>query len=76
MRPTLLGVTTKFLLPIQVAKAGDTARDIEEGLNAGCGLAIGVLTGAAEEEGLWAAGADLVLQNITEFVEMRSTASA
>ena len=58
-----------------VAKAGDTARDIEEGLHAGCGLAIGVLTGAADEKGLWKAGADLVLKDITEFVEMRCRSS-
>jgi phosphoglycolate phosphatase-like HAD superfamily hydrolase len=53
-----------------VAKAGDTSRDIEEGLNGGCGLAIGVLTGAGTEEGLREAGADLVLKNITEFGKM------
>lgn len=53
-----------------VAKAGDTARDIEEGLNAGCGLAIGVLSGASEAEGLWKAGADLVLPDITHFAKV------
>merc|ERR1719461_1125069 len=49
-----------------VAKAGDTSRDIEEGLHAGCGLAIGVLTGAGTEEGFRQAGADLVLPAITD----------
>jgi len=55
-----------------VAKAGDTSRDIEEGLHAGCGLAMGVLTGAGTKEGLTKAGADLVLPNIVEFVNMRT----
>jgi len=48
-----------------VAKAGDTARDIEEGLHAGCGLNIGVLSGADSEATLRTAGADIVLPDIT-----------
>ncbi|CAD7925976.1 unnamed protein product [Amoebophrya sp. A120] len=55
-----------------VAKAGDTARDVEEGLNCGCGLAIGVLSGAGQEPGLRAAGADLVLENVCEFEKLVS----
>jgi phosphonatase-like hydrolase len=31
--------------PAQIAKVGDTLADIDEGLRAGCGLVIGVLTG-------------------------------
>lgn len=54
-----------------VAKAGDTERDIEEGLNAGCGLTIGVLTGAAQEEPLQSSGADVILKNIVEFENLR-----
>jgi len=54
-----------------VAKAGDTDRDIEEGLNAGCGLTIGVLTGASKKQGLQKAGADIVLDNIVEFENLR-----
>ena len=53
-----------------MAKAGDTRRDIEEGLNAGCGLTIGVCTGAGTSEGLKVAGADLVLDDITQFGEL------
>jgi len=54
-----------------VAKAGDTSRDIEEGLHAGCSIAMGVLTGAGSEETFIKAGADLILPNIVEFVNMR-----
>lgn len=50
----------------RVAKAGDSARDIEEGKNAGCGLVIGVLSGADTEEQLMAAGADIVVPVITD----------
>uniref|UniRef100_A0A7S2X7H2 Phosphonoacetaldehyde hydrolase n=1 Tax=Lotharella oceanica TaxID=641309 RepID=A0A7S2X7H2_9EUKA len=44
-----------------VAKAGDSVRDMEEGKNAGCGLVIGVLSGADSSEALHAAGADVVI---------------
>ncbi len=36
----------------EVAKVGDTKVDMEEGLNASCGLVIGVTTGACSKEGL------------------------
>lgn len=55
----------------RVAKAGDTMRDIAEGLNAGCGVTIGVLSGAGTKMNLEKAGADLILQNIVEFEKMR-----
>lgn len=48
----------------KVAKIGDTVRDIEEGRNAGCGIVLGVQTGADGEEALLAAGADAVLPNV------------
>jgi len=50
-----------------VAKAGDTIRDIEEGLNAGVGLNIGVLSGADGEKELLNAGADVIVENIVDF---------
>ncbi len=50
----------------RVAKVGDTARDMEEGRNAGCGLVIGVLSGADGREALEAAGADRVLGGVAE----------
>jgi len=50
----------------RVAKAGDSVRDIEEGRNAGCGLVIGVLSGADSEDKLMDAGADIVVPVITD----------
>jgi phosphonatase-like hydrolase len=50
----------------RVAKAGDSVRDIEEGHNAGCGLVIGVASGADTAEDLMAAGADIIAQVITD----------
>lgn len=50
----------------RAAKVGDTARDMEEGRNAGCGLVIGVLTGADGRDTLASAGADLVLPSVAE----------
>ena len=52
----------------RVAKAGDTVRDVEEGLHAGVGLNIGVLSGADDEATLRAAGADVILGDITELL--------
>jgi len=48
-----------------VAKAGDTERDIGEGLNAGCGMVFGVLSGADSAETLYAAGAHHVIKDVT-----------
>jgi len=50
----------------RVAKAGDSIRDIEEGHNAGCGLVIGVTSGADTAEDLLAAGADIIADVITD----------
>ncbi len=50
----------------QVAKIGDTSNDMLEGRNAGCGLVIGVLSGASSETELRNAGADVILENITD----------
>ena len=51
-------------VPAFVAKAGDSAVDIEEGLRAECGLTVGVTTGAQSREQLVAAGADLVVDDL------------
>ena len=48
-----------------VAKVGDTVNDIYEGRNAGCGLVIGVLSGADSLSDLYQAGADFVIPDIT-----------
>jgi phosphonatase-like hydrolase len=50
----------------EVAKIGDTINDMKEGKNAGCGLVIGVLSGAGTREELLENGADVVLNNISE----------
>jgi len=50
----------------RVAKVGDSVRDIEEGRNAGCGLVVGVLSGADSSEALFAAGADVVCNVVTD----------
>lgn len=49
----------------RVAKVGDSCRDIEMGRNAGCGLVVGVLSGADTADELMAAGADIVVDVIT-----------
>lgn len=50
----------------RVAKVGDSVRDIEEGRNAGCGLVVGVLSGADSADDLLAAGADVVAPCVTD----------
>ncbi len=50
----------------QVAKLGDSIRDIEEGRFAGCGFVGGVLTGADGMDDHLKAGADLVLNSVAD----------
>ena len=50
----------------QVLKAGDSGIDIEEGKNAGCGLVLGVLSGAQNEQQLVKYEPDAVLSKLTE----------
>jgi phosphonatase-like hydrolase len=52
----------------QVAKVGDSSIDIEEGLNAGCGLSIGVTTGAHTREQLEAVNPDYIIDGLDELV--------
>ena len=57
----------------QVLKAGDSAIDIEEGKNAGCGLSIGVTTGAQTAEQLNSAHPDYIvdqLHDILAYIEV------
>ncbi|KUY25966.1 phosphonatase-like hydrolase [Elizabethkingia ursingii] len=49
-----------------VLKAGDSEIDIEEGKNAGCGITIGVLSGAQAREQLQAANPDYILDSLAE----------
>lgn len=58
----------------RVAKVGDSCRDIEMGRNAGCGLVVGVLSGADSADELMAAGADMVVDVITSLPVPRKPA--
>jgi len=49
-----------------VLKAGDSVIDIEEGKNAGCGITVGVLSGAQTREQLSGAKPDYIINNLTE----------
>ncbi|KNZ73647.1 Phosphonoacetaldehyde hydrolase [Termitomyces sp. J132] len=49
-----------------IVKLGDSVRDIEEGRFSGCGLVVGVLTGADSAEDHIKAGADLVLKSVAD----------
>lgn len=54
----------------EVAKIGDSAIDIEEGKNAGCGLSIGITTGAHTVEQLQAANPDYIIGDLIEVFEV------
>jgi phosphonatase-like hydrolase len=54
--------------PKAVAKIGDSAIDIEEGHNAGCGLVAGVLTGAQTRTQLATAQPTHIFENLTELL--------
>jgi len=58
----------------RVCKVGDSCRDVEEGLNAGCGLVVGVLSGADSKEALMAAGAHVVANCVTDLPVPRGPA--
>mmetsp|Transcript_268 Transcript_268/g.526 ORF Transcript_268/g.526 Transcript_268/m.526 type:complete len:281 (+) Transcript_268:47-889(+) len=58
----------------RVCKVGDSVRDIEEGRNAGCGLVVGVLSGADDAESLLAAGADVIAGCVTDLPVPRARA--
>lgn len=54
----------------EVVVVGDTPSDIETGRRAGAGLVIGVLSGAGSESELREAGADEVLKDVTELLDV------
>jgi phosphonatase-like hydrolase len=54
----------------EVAKVGDSIIDIEEGANAGCGLNIGITTGAHTREQLKSANPDRIIDNLLELVPL------
>jgi phosphonatase-like hydrolase len=56
--------------PRAVAKVGDTTFDIEEGRNAGCGLCVGVTTGAHTREQLMMAKPDAIVGDLNELLDL------
>lgn len=51
-------------------KAGDSAIDIEEGRNAGCGITVGVTTGAQTREQLAVARPTYILDTLVELLDI------
>ncbi len=54
--------------PKKVIKVGDSIIDIEEGQNAGCGLNVGITTGAHSFYQLQSANPDYIINNLLELV--------
>lgn len=59
----------------EVAKVGDSAIDIEEGQNAGCGLSIGITTGAHTPEQLRQASPDYIIGDLIELLGILENAN-
>jgi phosphoglycolate phosphatase-like HAD superfamily hydrolase len=53
-----------------VAKIGDSIIDIEEGQSAGCGLSIGITTGAHTAEQMASAKPDHVINSLQELLDL------
>jgi phosphonatase-like hydrolase len=53
-----------IIYPEQVAKVGDTKVDIEEGRNAGCGVVVGVSTGACTKAQLMKCQPDYIIDSL------------
>jgi phosphonatase-like hydrolase len=53
-----------------VVKIGDSIIDVEEGQNAGCGLSIGITTGAHTETQLLTANPDYVINDLIELLPL------
>ena len=54
--------------PNTVVKVGDSIIDIEEGQNAGCGLSIGITTGAHTVDQLRSANPDFIIHDLLELL--------
>lgn len=54
----------KIESPDEVAKVGDTRVDIEEGVNASCGLVVGISTGACSKEELLGCHPDYIIDSL------------
>ena len=53
-----------------VVKIGDTAADVQEGRNAGCGLVVGITTGASTREQLQQYRPDHIIHNLQELTSL------
>ncbi|ACU62274.1 HAD-superfamily hydrolase, subfamily IA, variant 1 [Chitinophaga pinensis DSM 2588] len=53
-----------------IVKVGDSTVDIEEGKNAGCGMSIGITTGAHTKAQLETAGPDYIISNLMELLPL------
>ncbi len=60
----------QFEDPKQVIKIGDSAIDILEGKNAGCGLSIGITTGAQNQIELSEASPDFIISHLLELLPL------
>ena len=56
----------------EIVKVGDSSIDIEEGKNAGCGLTIGITTGAHTREQLQSANPDYIINDLIELLPLLS----
>jgi phosphonatase-like hydrolase len=56
--------------PSVVLKIGDSAVDIEEGKNAGCGITVGITTGAQTREQLSAAKPDYIIDDLLQLTKI------
>ena len=54
----------------EVVKVGDSIIDIEEGKNAGCGLSIGITTGAHTYQQLASANPNSIINNLSELLQL------
>jgi phosphonatase-like hydrolase len=61
---------TNITDPKKVAKVGDTASDMQEGNAAGCGLVIGVTTGAFSKKDLQREKHTHLIENVQEILEI------
>lgn len=53
-----------------IVKVGDSTIDIQEGQNAGCGLSIGITTGAHHKAQLQTAHPDFIIDNLMELLPL------
>jgi phosphonatase-like hydrolase len=70
--PDMIDYAVKYFAitdPITVVKVGDSAIDIEEGKNAGCGKTFGVTTGAQTREQIQVAGPTAVVDDLLEILD-------